>query len=228
MSNSPKQDDLFHDIMEHPIADQIIERANQAMEKEARHRANFREWLTPSVKAEFINGEIVMHSPVKRRHLRVAENLHYIIGLYARKHNLGEVSIEKALIELGRNDYEPDLAFWLKERTLEWDNDMMVHPAPDFIIEILSESTKDRDRNTKYVSYESHGVGEYWIIDPVKELVEQFVLVSKPNSKDKFELQGTFGIDEVLTCLVLKDLVLPVAAIFDAQENMKFVTELTK
>ncbi|MEM8585989.1 MAG: Uma2 family endonuclease [Bacteroidota bacterium] len=214
--------------MEHPIADQIIERANQAMEKEARHRANFREWLTPSVKAEFINGEIVMHSPVKRRHLEVSQNLFRAVSIYSILNDLGEVSIEKALIEVGRNDYEPDLCFWKKDRTEAWDGEIMVHPVPNLVVEILSESTKARDRDIKYTSYESHGVEEYWIIDPLRKTIEQYISTETKGGKYKFHLNGLLQFEDVLNCPTITDLVLPVAAVFDAQENMKFVTELTK
>ena len=38
--------------------------------------------------------------------------------------------------------------------------------APDWIIEILSDSTGRRDRREKYGLYEEAGVREYWIVDP--------------------------------------------------------------
>jgi hypothetical protein len=40
----------------------------QAMlDEEKRKRQEFYDWLTDDVKAEFINGEVILHSPVKRR-----------------------------------------------------------------------------------------------------------------------------------------------------------------
>jgi Uma2 family endonuclease len=50
------------------------------------------------------------------------------------------------------------------------------HGAHDWIIEILSESTKKRDLQDKYDLYEEAGVGEYCIVDPVNETIEVFVL----------------------------------------------------
>lgn len=38
--------------------------------------------------------------------------------------------------------------------------------APDFIIEILSNSTADRDHFEKLKLYEASGVKEYWIVNP--------------------------------------------------------------
>lgn len=38
--------------------------------------------------------------------------------------------------------------------------------APDFVIEILSQSTKNKDMRLKLKKYENAGVREYWIIGP--------------------------------------------------------------
>ncbi|MCP4157447.1 MAG: Uma2 family endonuclease [bacterium] len=48
--------------------------------------------------------------------------------------------------------------------------------APDLIIEILSPSTRRRDRLEKFNLYEIAGVKEYWLIDPEALLVETFTL----------------------------------------------------
>ena len=41
--------------------------------------------------------------------------------------------------------------------------------APDFILEILSKSTRKKDMGIKLEKYMEAGVREYWIIDPCKE-----------------------------------------------------------
>ncbi|MBF0496589.1 MAG: Uma2 family endonuclease [Deltaproteobacteria bacterium] len=38
--------------------------------------------------------------------------------------------------------------------------------APDFVVEILSPSTADKDRTIKLALYENRGIKEYWIINP--------------------------------------------------------------
>ena len=43
-----------------------------------------------------------------------------------------------------------------------------VFGAPDFIIEILSKSTRRKDMTLKLAKYSAAGVREYWIIDPDK------------------------------------------------------------
>ena len=47
---------------------------------------------------------------------------------------------------------------------------------PDLIVEILSKSSVRRDTVEKLDLYESHGVMEYWIVDPDKKRVFVYVL----------------------------------------------------
>ncbi len=48
-----------------------------------------------------------------------------------------------------------------------------VDGAPHLVVEILSKSTGRRDRGVKKRRYEAFGVREYWIVDPVRRIVEQ-------------------------------------------------------
>jgi Uma2 family endonuclease len=41
-----------------------------------------------------------------------------------------------------------------------------IHGAPDFIVEVLSDSTAYKDLTVKKQAYERSGVREYWIINP--------------------------------------------------------------
>lgn len=47
----------------------------------------------------------------------------------------------------------------------------LIFGAPDFIIEVLSKSTADYDKTTKFNKYKKAGVREYWMIDPDKRTV---------------------------------------------------------
>ena len=40
--------------------------------------------------------------------------------------------------------------------------------CPDFIVEVLSSSTKKKDMSLKLAKYENAGVKEYWMVDPDK------------------------------------------------------------
>ncbi len=50
-------------------------------------------------------------------------------------------------------------------------NRRRVFGAPDFVLEVLSPSTKNKDIFIKGVKYMEAGVKEYWLVDPMKKTV---------------------------------------------------------
>lgn len=174
---------LLEELRGHPDVVILIDQMNKTLAEEGEKRREYRELVHENVKAEFINGEIIFHSPVKRKHWRVSMNLCIKLGAFVNENGLGEVGSEKVMISLTRNDYEPDIVFFSKEKAEAFEDDQMIFPAPDFIVEILSESTEKYDRNEKFIDYAAHGVSEYWIIDPEAKTLEQYV-----NLDSKFSL----------------------------------------
>ncbi len=80
--------------------------------------------------------------------------------------------------------------------------------APDFVVEIISESTSKKDMNDKYDVYEEAGVKEYWIIFPKEEIINCYILenakfrLHKAYAKGDMAFSGlfpdlTFEVDEV-------------------------------
>jgi len=53
-----------------------------------------------------------------------------------------------------------------------------VQGAPDLVIEVVSESTRNIDRTTKLKLHGRFGVGEDWIIDPEACSAERYRLQS--------------------------------------------------
>lgn len=72
------------------------------------------------------------------------------------------------------NDYEPCIVFFNTEKSSRFTDDQLLFPVPDFVVEILSDTTAKYDRNEKFIDYAAHGVSEYWIIDPELETIEQY------------------------------------------------------
>ena len=50
-------------------------------------------------------------------------------------------------------------------------NRSRVFGAPEFVLEVLSPSTRKKDMLIKYMKYYSAGVKEYWMVNPMKEEV---------------------------------------------------------
>ena len=179
------------------------------LDEEYQKRESFYDWLTEDIKAEFINGEVVVQTPAKNRHTVASMNLSTVLSTYVELNDLGFVGAETVLVSLTRNDYLPDICFFGKAKASNIKPDQMKYPAPDFVVEILSPSTAVIDRSTKFEDYAAHGVAEYWLVDPEKQTVEQYAL-----RENEYEL--LFKVQEgSLTSTVVAGFTIPVAAIFD-------------
>ncbi len=181
----------------------------RVLDKEATRRQQFYEQMTEGEKTEFINGEVIVHSPVKKRHSSASGKLFTLLDAYVAANDLGFVGHEKILITLTRNDYEPDICYFRREVAERFTEDQMKFPEPDFAVEVLSPSTEEYDRDTKFLDYAAHDIAEYWIIDPVAKTVEQYQLRA-----ERYELLLKSGAGEIQS-IVLPDFVIPVRAIFD-------------
>lgn len=211
---------LLEKILEQPNAPQLAEQLQEVLQAERKRREAFYNEITEQQKAEFINGAVIIHSPVKRPHNEISINLVHLLDIFVTKHDLGFVGIEKIMISLTRNDYEPDICFFRKEVVKTFQPEQVLFPAPNFIIEILSKSTAQYDKGIKFEDYQNHGVKEYWIVDPKKKTVEQYLL-----QRGKYELVFKANKGEIES-LVLKGLSIPVEAIFDKKANIVALTKL--
>lgn len=200
------------ELLKRPDLPLVIQQIQHSLDDEAKRRHEFREWLDEDAKAEFINGEVILHSPVKRRHIGVSRRLSNLLITYTTLRNLGEIMVEKALIGLTRNDYEPDIAFFSSERASEFTDEQMIFPAPDFVVEILSKSTAKIDRGIKHTDYASHGVREYWIVDPARNTVEQYL---RPGDATEFMPASKLLVGHTIKSTAIPGFEIPVEALFD-------------
>ena len=214
---------LVEEILKKPMARLLVEEAVKLLNEETQQRNTFRNWVDESIKAEFINGEVVLHSPAKNKHLSACGNLFMLLNAHATNQKLGVVRVEKAMVSLTRNDYEPDICFFGNEKAQHFTPEQLLFPAPDLIVEILSKKTAKRDRGIKFEDYAAHGVAEYWIIDPTKEIVEQYALIG--GLKEYFPI-ATARYDDDLASRAVVGFDIPVAAIFDESANIETLKTL--
>lgn len=83
------------------------------------------------------------------------------------------------------------------------------YPVPDFVVEVLSDSTGKRDRGIKMEDYALNGVQKYWLVSPDRREVEQYI-----PEDSAFRLKEKTGHGTVC-CVVLSGLEIPVQAIFE-------------
>ncbi len=70
----------------------------------------------------------------------------------------------------------PDLAGWRRERMPSVPEGHRFEIVPDWVCEILSPSTTQKDRTVKLPIYARHGVPYVWIVDPLARTLEAFEL----------------------------------------------------
>lgn len=70
----------------------------------------------------------------------------------------------------------PDLAGWRRERMPTIPRDHRFEAVPDWVCEILSPSTAQKDRALKLPLYARYGVAHAWLVDPLARTLEAFEL----------------------------------------------------
>lgn len=128
--------------------------------------------LPDGKRAELLDGKLYDISPPSWSHQRLSRKLHQSIANYIDSHN-GKCEALAAPFAVFLNDddinyVEPDISVICDHSKLD---DKGCHGAPDWIIEIVSPSSKSRDYMTKLFKYRMAGVREYWIVDPQKQQV---------------------------------------------------------
>lgn len=128
--------------------------------------------LPDGKRAELIDGQIFDMAPPGRTHQRLLHFLDRTIGNYIQSNNGGcEVYPAPFAVFLSEDDQnyvEPDISVICDISKLD---EKGCHGAPDWVIEIVSPSSRRMDYFRKLFKYNSAGVREYWIVDPVKQQV---------------------------------------------------------
>ena len=212
-------------LMKMPELPRLMGELASALEEERQRRQDFYEWDDENKKVEFINGEIIKHSPVPEEHSTTFNYLSTSLTIHVDFNDLGGVRLEKAMVSLTRNDYEPDLCFWLKHISDFFKMGQTHYPAPNWVCEILSKGTEATDRTTKFKDYALHGVQEYLIVDPRKQIIEQFLL---DEEEAEYYLYKKLGVADSIESIVIKDFKIPVLAIFDKEANNKTIADLIR
>lgn len=128
-------------------------------------------WNLPDgERAELIDGQLYDMAPPNFIHQKLVSELHHAIKNHVTaKHGGCEVIPAPFAVNLSADDktyVEPDISVICDSHKL---TDRGCSGAPDFIIEIVSPSSRKMDYSTKNALYSDAGVREYWIVDPAKE-----------------------------------------------------------
>ena len=129
------------------------------------------------LRLELIDGELFVTAAPNFFHQRVSMNMTFALELHNRAWKLGVVLAAPIEVRLATDTaVQPDISFVSRERR-HLITPRGIDGAPDFVVEILSLSTRNVDLTRKKAAYEELGVLEYRIVDPDRYRVDIFSLV---------------------------------------------------
>lgn len=126
------------------------------------------------IREELIQGKAVAMSPRPAfNHNRVSFRIAYLFERFLRGRTCTVIADGTDLYLDEDNLFVPDMMVVCDRNKIRQDG---VHGAPDLVVEVLSPSTSKRDKTVKKDIYAKHGVGEYWLVDPMGKSVELYLL----------------------------------------------------
>lgn len=144
----------------------------EALRKEEIYTIDDIYMLPDGERAELLDGKIYYMAPPNTKHQALVMELSYQIKDYIKQNN-GECNIFPAPFAVflngnKKNYVEPDISVICDKNKI---TEKGCNGAPDWIIEIVSPSSRQMDYYKKLFQYRTAGVREYWVVDSERELV---------------------------------------------------------
>lgn len=135
------------------------------------------EYGDEEIKAEWVNGEVILMAPISDRHSIINGWLYRLIWEFVEHGNLGVVHGPEFPMRLSshRRVRIPDVMFVSKAKAAKVHHTYL-EGAADLVIEVVSPDSEARDWRDKHGDYQTAGVREYWIVDPLSNRVEVYSL----------------------------------------------------
>jgi Uma2 family endonuclease len=129
------------------------------------------------IKAEWVRGRVFVAPPATSLHSDINGWLLCLVAEFVEFHDLGLVRGPQFPIRLAhiRTIRIPDIIFVSKARSPRTCQGYLDGP-PDLAVEIVSPDSLPRDWRDKYGDYQTAGVREYWVVNPLSNRVEIYSL----------------------------------------------------
>ena len=148
---------------------------------------------------ELLDGELILLPSPNTAHQTVSIALSSRMHSFVEEHDLGQVFHAPYDVLFTDTDVvQPDILFVSNERE-HIRTPANIQGAPELVVEILSPSSYRRDWRDKRELYATHGVQEYWIVDPTNRIV--WVMLLQGGSLVE---QGAYGEGDTITSATLE------------------------
>lgn len=130
---------------------------------------------------EWVDGKVIVMAPASRKHVQLTGWIQSLLLIVVQQQQLGEVLGPEFMVRLRKGEKSrrvPDVLFVTSARKSLLKRTYL-DGAPDLAIEVVSPDSVARDWREKYLAYEAAGGREYWVIDPLSQLMEVYVLKRK-------------------------------------------------
>lgn len=119
---------------------------------------------------ELLDGDLAVTPSPSPAHQRIVRDLQLALIDYFHGRGLGEVFLAPLDVILTACDVvEPDI---LVVSDPDQVSKRGIEGPPLLVVEVLSPSTRERDRTIKAQRYAALGVRHYWLVDPTEKRVE--------------------------------------------------------
>lgn len=154
------------------MLDEIKKKNPMLLPKTETYTTDYIYSLPEGTRAELIDGVIYDMALPSFRHQDISFSLARKIADYIDSHN-GNCKVMLAPFAVflnndNRNYVEPDISVICDKNKLD---DRGCNGAPDWIIEVVSPSSRRMDYGIKLFKYRTAGVYEYWVVDPAKDRI---------------------------------------------------------
>jgi Uma2 family endonuclease len=141
----------------------------------------FEAWCDEDTRAEFVDGKVILMSPVDVRHNKINNFLVKLLDLYLEMRPGGTMLGPEYMVRLRSGLRRvPDLLYVASQNEARIRRTYL-DGAPDAAWEIISADSEQRDWRDKFEEYRVAGVREYWIVNPYVEKVHLFRLDDSGN-----------------------------------------------
>lgn len=145
----------------------------------------------PNEKNELINGEIILMSPIGKRHAACVSRVSELF--FSRLATVASVRVQNPITLDDFSEPQPDIS--LVKRRSDFYQERHPQPADIFLLVEVADTTIDFDLSVKIPQYCQSGIEEVWLVD----LNQNCIRVYRTPTPNGYQLIQLFTAEQTLT-----------------------------